>query len=98
MDIETVDAEEGFEAVETAVQPTDTGLQPTDTGLQPTDTGLQPTDTGLQSPDTDFQGDEPPQAYGGAGSCYIEFGEGLVGRADVVFPPGGPPTGTFAEP
>ena len=46
----------------------------------------------------EFQGNEQPPAYGGAGSCYIEFGEGRVGRADVIFPPGGSPTGTFAEP
>lgn len=46
----------------------------------------------------EFQHKEQPPAYGGAGSCYIEFGEGRVGRADVIFPPGGSPTGSFAEP
>ena len=46
----------------------------------------------------EFQGNEQPPAYGGAGSCYIEFGGGRVGRADVIFPPGGSPTGSFAEP
>ena len=35
----------------------------------------------------EFQGNEQPAAYGGAGSCYIEFGGGRVGRADVIFPP-----------
>ena len=46
----------------------------------------------------EFQHKEQPPAYGGAGSCYIEFGGGRVGRADVIFPPGGSPTGSFAEP
>ena len=33
----------------------------------------------------------------GAGSCYVEFGAGLVGRMDVEFL-AGPPTGSFFEP
>jgi sulfide:quinone oxidoreductase len=36
--------------------------------------------------------------YDGRGSCYIEFGGGLVGRVDVDFLTGPKPTGTFQEP
>ncbi len=32
-----------------------------------------------------LRGDEQPAAYGGLGSCYIEFGAGRVGRVDVDF-------------
>jgi len=45
-----------------------------------------------------FRGSEPPGAYGGSGSCYIEFGGGRVGRVDVDFLSGPKPTGTFREP
>ncbi len=41
---------------------------------------------------------EQPNAYDGLGSCYIEFGAGLVGRVDVDFLSGPKPTGTFHEP
>ena len=41
---------------------------------------------------------EQPEAYDGLGSCYIEFGAGLVGRVDVDFLSGPKPTGTFHEP
>src|SRR5437870_4479590 len=41
---------------------------------------------------------EQPGAYGGLGSCYIEFGGGRVGRVDVDFLSGPKPTGTFREP
>jgi sulfide:quinone oxidoreductase len=44
------------------------------------------------------QGGEQPGAYGGRGSCYIEFGAGRVGRVDVNFLSGPKPTGTFREP
>ena len=37
-------------------------------------------------------------AYGGRGSCYIEFGAGRIGRVDVDFLSGPSPTGTFQEP
>ena len=43
------------------------------------------------------RGSEEPSAYRGMGSCYIEFGEELVGRVDVEFL-AGPPTGSFMEP
>ena len=42
---------------------------------------------------------EPPPAYTGAASCYIEFGNDTVARVDVEFLGGGAgPTGTFAPP
>jgi sulfide:quinone oxidoreductase len=41
---------------------------------------------------------EPPAAYDGRGSCYIEFGAGRVGRVDVDFLSWPKPTGTFQEP
>ena len=41
---------------------------------------------------------EPPDAYEGRGSCYIEFGAGQVGRVDVDFLSGPKPTGTFQAP
>jgi sulfide:quinone oxidoreductase len=45
-----------------------------------------------------IQGDEQPGAYNGAGSCYIEFGAGRIGRVDVDFFSGPSPTGTYYEP
>ena len=45
-----------------------------------------------------LRGGEQPGAYGGFGSCYIEFGAGRVGRVDVDFLSGPKPTGTFREP
>lgn len=36
--------------------------------------------------------------YGGQGSCYIEFGQGRVGRVDVDFLSGPSPTGTYRAP
>ena len=46
----------------------------------------------------ELQGSEPPSAYTGAGSCYIEFGGERVGRVDVDFLSGPAPTGSFIEP
>jgi sulfide:quinone oxidoreductase len=44
-------------------------------------------------------GKEPAgEEYDGRGSCYIEFGGGLVGRVDVDFMSGPKPTGAFQEP
>jgi sulfide:quinone oxidoreductase len=34
----------------------------------------------------------------GKGSCYIEFGDGRIGRVDIDFLSGPSPTGTFQEP
>jgi sulfide:quinone oxidoreductase len=45
-----------------------------------------------------LRGAEEPGAYGGKGSCYIEFGAGQIGRVDVDFLSGPKPTGTFREP
>ncbi len=36
--------------------------------------------------------------YSGAGSCYLEFGGGRIGRVDVDFFSGPKPTGTYYEP
>ena len=41
---------------------------------------------------------EPPGAYDGLGSCYVEFGAGRVGRIDVDFLSGPKPTGSFQAP
>jgi sulfide:quinone oxidoreductase len=46
----------------------------------------------------EMQGGERPSAYAGAGTCYVEFGGGRVGRVDVEFLSGPAPTGTFIEP
>jgi len=46
----------------------------------------------------DLKGGAPPAAYDGAGSCYIEFGSGRVGRVDMNFLSGPSPKGTFIEP
>lgn len=45
-----------------------------------------------------LRGGPSPEAYTGAGSCYIEFGNEMVGRVDVDFLSGPKPTGTFQEP
>ncbi len=45
----------------------------------------------------DFQGSQPPPAYNGAGSCYIEFGGDRVGRVDVDFFSGPKPTGNYIK-
>ena len=37
-------------------------------------------------------------SYAGAGSCYIEFGAGRIGRVDVDFFSGPSPTGVYHEP
>jgi sulfide:quinone oxidoreductase len=41
---------------------------------------------------------DQPDPYDGRGSCYIEFGGGLVGRVDVDFLSGPRPTGSFRDP
>jgi sulfide:quinone oxidoreductase len=45
-----------------------------------------------------LRGSDPPGAYEGRGSCYVEFGGGRVGRVDVDFLSGPKPTGIFREP
>jgi sulfide:quinone oxidoreductase len=44
------------------------------------------------------QGAKGPAPYNGAGACYVEFGEGQVGRVDVNFLSGPSPTGRFTPP
>jgi sulfide:quinone oxidoreductase len=46
----------------------------------------------------EMQGGEQPSAYAGAGTCYVEFGRGRVGRVDVDFFSGTAPAGSFIEP
>jgi sulfide:quinone oxidoreductase len=43
-------------------------------------------------------GHEPPAAFDGAGSCYLEFGRNQVGRVDVDFFSGASPTNMFNAP
>lgn len=45
-----------------------------------------------------LRGGPSPEAYRGAGSCYVEFGHDQVGRVDVDFLSGPKPTGTFQAP
>ena len=45
-----------------------------------------------------FYGNENGGAYTGAGSCYIEYGKGQVGRVDVDFFSGPKPVGVHHEP
>jgi sulfide:quinone oxidoreductase len=51
-----------------------------------------------QSLIAELQGGEPPGPYLGRGSCYIEFGQGRVGRVDIDFLSGPTRTGTFNAP
>jgi len=44
------------------------------------------------------RGEESHARYGGTGSCYVEFGDGRVGRVDVDFLSGPRPTGEFNPP
>ena len=41
---------------------------------------------------------EPPPPYQGDGPCYIEFGGGLVGKAEINFLGGGSPTARIVAP
>ena len=45
-----------------------------------------------------LRGREDNVPYSGKAACYVEFGGGLVGRADVDFLSGPHPTGEFAPP
>ncbi|HET6830609.1 MAG TPA: FAD/NAD(P)-binding oxidoreductase [Solirubrobacterales bacterium] len=45
-----------------------------------------------------LRGESGDGHYDGLGSCYIEFGQGRVGRVDVDFLSGPKPTGTFQAP
>jgi len=46
----------------------------------------------------ELAGGDDPGPYPGRGSCYIEFGGGLVGRVDIDFLSGPEKTGTFNAP
>lgn len=45
-----------------------------------------------------IRGEDEPEAYEGAGSCYVEIGEGRVGRVDVRYFGGTGPTGAYRPP
>lgn len=45
-----------------------------------------------------IRGEGKGSLYAGAGTCYIEFGSGRIGRVDVDFFSGPKPTGTYHEP
>jgi sulfide:quinone oxidoreductase len=51
-----------------------------------------------QDIDAGLRGGEPPRPYEGAGSCYIEFGGGLVGKVDANFLGGPAPTAELVGP
>jgi len=42
-----------------------------------------------------LRGGPSPEAYKGAGTCYVEFGRGQIGKVDVDFLSGPKPVGTF---
>ena len=46
----------------------------------------------------EIRGDPPPGPYRGTGACYVEFGQGLVGRVNIDASSGPPPKGTFDGP
>ncbi len=46
----------------------------------------------------ELEGGSASSPYTGAGSCYVEFGQDLVGRVDINFFSGPKPTGSFMEP
>jgi sulfide:quinone oxidoreductase len=45
----------------------------------------------------EFESGEQPAAYKGNGICYVEFGDGRVGKVDVDFFSGPSPFGTYTE-
>jgi sulfide:quinone oxidoreductase len=45
----------------------------------------------------EFEGKVKQLTYAGAGSCYIEFGQGQVGRVDIDFFSGPHPAGTYIQ-
>ena len=46
----------------------------------------------------EITGEGEPEPFDGLGSCYVEFGDELVGRMDANFFPGTRPTAPFAQP
>ncbi len=45
----------------------------------------------------ELEGGENPSPYKGAGTCYVEFGDGRVGKVDVDFFSGPAPIGYYTE-
>lgn len=45
----------------------------------------------------EFEEGKEPSPYSGAGICYIEFGDGRVGKVDVDFFSGPSPSGSYTE-
>jgi sulfide:quinone oxidoreductase len=45
----------------------------------------------------ELEGGELPLPYSGAGTCYVEFGDGRVGKVNVDFFSGPSPFGTYTE-
>ncbi len=45
----------------------------------------------------EFESGEQPSAYKGNGTCYIEFGSGMVGKVNVDFFSGPSPFGSYTE-
>ena len=45
-----------------------------------------------------IRGGDEPAGYDGVATCYVEFGDDLVGRVKVDFFSGPSPTGVFSEP
>ena len=45
-----------------------------------------------------LRGHDEPAGYDGTGTCYLEFGGGLVGRVSVTFLSGQPPVGDLEGP
>ncbi len=45
-----------------------------------------------------LRGGDPPPPYGGAAACYVEWGGGLVAKANVEFLGDSPPHGEFSPP
>jgi sulfide:quinone oxidoreductase len=45
-----------------------------------------------------LRGTDPPVPYEGAGNCYVEFGDGLVGKVEANFLGGPAPTARLVEP
>ncbi|NDJ61027.1 MAG: NAD(P)/FAD-dependent oxidoreductase [Chloroflexi bacterium] len=43
----------------------------------------------------ELKGGDQPEDFDGAGICHVEFGENLVSRIEIVFPPDGSPYGIF---
>jgi sulfide:quinone oxidoreductase len=45
----------------------------------------------------EFEGSEQPSPYKGNGTCYVEFGNGMVGKVEVDFFSGPSPYGRYTK-